>query len=77
MLGDVAATPVETSLALLENLHSRWVILLRGIADEEWSRCFVHPKMGKVSLERALAIYAWHGRHHVAHVTELRLRQGW
>lgn len=77
LLGDVAATPVETSLALLENLHSRWVILLRGIADEEWSRCFVHPEMGKVSLERALAIYAWHGRHHVAHVTELRTRLGW
>lgn len=77
LLGDVAATPIETSLALLENLHSRWVILLRGMDGDQWTRCFVHPAMGKITLEYALAIYAWHGRHHTAHVTELRKRKGW
>ena len=76
-LGDVAATPVETSLALLEALHVRWVLLLRGMTEADWQRCYVHPEMGKISLERALAIYAWHGRHHVAHVTELRRQKAW
>ena len=77
LLGDVAATPVETSLMLLEVLHARWVVLLRGMSETDWQRCYVHPDMGKIALERALAIYAWHGRHHVAHVTELRKNKGW
>ena len=77
LLGDVAATPVETSLMLLEVLHNRWVVLLRGMSETDWQRCYVHPDMGKIALERALAIYAWHGRHHVAHVTELRKNKGW
>ena len=76
-LGDVAATPVEVSLALLESLHDRWVRLLRSLKPEEWKRSFRHPELGAVSLEKNLAFYAWHGKHHVAHVTRLRDRMKW
>ena len=76
-LDDVRSTPPEVSLALLDNLHSRWVRVLRAIKPEEWKRNFHHPEMGVVSLEKNLALYSWHGRHHVAHVTELRKRMGW
>jgi len=76
-LNDAAETPVETSQTLLECLHSRWVVLLRGISSEAWKRRYVHPEMGIVPLETALALYAWHGKHHTAHVTELRKRKGW
>lgn len=76
-LPDVQTTPVETSLALLDNLHARWVALLRGMQNKEWKRAFVHPEMGSVSLEKSLALYAWHGKHHTAHITELRKRMQW
>jgi hypothetical protein len=76
-LNDAVETPVETSLSLLERLHERWVILLRGISPEDWKRAMVHPEMGRLGLEQVLAIYAWHGKHHTAHVTELRKRMGW
>jgi len=76
-LNDTAETPPEVSLALLENLHKRWVVLMRGISEAGWKRQFVHPELGKTVLETYLALYAWHGRHHVAHVTELRKRMGW
>jgi hypothetical protein len=73
----VRNTPVEVSLDLLESLHQRWVVLLRSLRDEEWSRKFRHPELGLMSLEKNLALYAWHGRHHVAHITSLRERRGW
>jgi hypothetical protein len=76
-LGDVDATPVEVSLSLLENLHSRWVALMKGLSESDWKRPFVHPEIGPVTLERNAALYAWHGRHHVAHITQLRERMGW
>jgi len=76
-LDDVQSTPLEVSLALLDNLHNRWVRLLRTIKPGEWQRTFRHPELGTVSLEKNLALYAWHGRHHVAHITELRKRMGW
>jgi hypothetical protein len=76
-LGDTRDTPVEVSLALLESLHSRWVGLLRSLRPEDWKRSFRHPELGLVSLEKNLAMYSWHGRHHVAHITELRKRMGW
>jgi uncharacterized damage-inducible protein DinB len=76
-LPDVQTTAVEISLALLENLHARWVVLLRGLQEAEWKRTFVHPEMGAVSLEKNLALYAWHGKHHTAHITELRKRMQW
>jgi uncharacterized damage-inducible protein DinB len=73
-LEDSRETPVEISLTLLEALHTRWVVLLRTLKDEAFSRCYVHPQMGPVALDKALALYAWHGAHHTAHVTELRKR---
>jgi hypothetical protein len=76
-LADVQATPIETSLALLENLHKRWVILLRSLGTADWMRKFRHPERGVVTLEQTLGLYAWHGRHHVAHITSLRERNGW
>jgi hypothetical protein len=76
-LADTQSTPVEVSLVLLESLHTRWVRLLRSIEPEQWRRTFRHPEMGLVSLEKNVALYSWHGRHHVAHVTELRKRMGW
>lgn len=77
LLGDTNATPIEVSLILLEKLHDRWVRLLRSLGPNDWKREFRHPEMGVVSLEKNLALYAWHGKHHVAHVTELRKRMGW
>jgi uncharacterized damage-inducible protein DinB len=76
-LGDSQATPIETSLTLLETLHGRWVALLRSLTPEQWKRNFRHPDLGPMSLEKNLALYAWHGRHHVAHITGLREREGW
>ena len=76
-LADVQPTPIEVSLALLENLHVRWVVLLQGLQEEDWKRTFIHPESGVVSLEKNLALYAWHGKHHTAHITELRKRMHW
>ena len=76
-LADTRVTPVETSLVLLEALHGRWVALLRAMTEAEWGRSFVHPEMGAVRLDRALALYDWHGRHHVAQIAALRERMGW
>jgi hypothetical protein len=76
-LPDARTAPVEISLALLESLHRRWVALLRSLSDEDWKRRFRHPELGLLSLEKNAALYAWHGRHHVAHITGLRERQGW
>lgn len=76
-LADVDSTPIEVSLALMDPLHDRWVRLLRLMKPEDWRRNFRHPELGIVSLEKNLALYAWHGRHHVAHIAELRKKMGW
>jgi uncharacterized damage-inducible protein DinB len=76
-LADTKSTPVEVSLTLLDSLHDRWVRLLRSLTPDEWKRTFRHPDLGPMTLEKTLALYAWHGRHHVAHVTALREREGW
>ena len=76
-LADTQATPVEVSLTMLDSLHDRWVRLLRSLRPEDWKREFRHPEIGVVTLERNLALYAWHGRHHVAHITGLRERNSW
>jgi hypothetical protein len=75
--GDVRETPIEVSLALLENLHTRWVVRLRSMSDSDFAKQFRHPEMGVVPLEKNLALYAWHGKHHVAHITSLRERNQW
>jgi hypothetical protein len=76
-LADTRDTPIEISLALLENLHARWVYLLRSMSESDFAKTFRHPELGVVSLERTLALYAWHGKHHAAHITSLRDRKGW
>jgi len=76
-LSDVQSTPLEVSLSLLELLHDRWVRVLKSIRPEEWKRSFKHPQLGVVPLEKNLCLYSWHGRHHVAHITELRKRMSW
>jgi hypothetical protein len=68
-LSDVPATPVETSVSLLDYLHQRWVILMRGMSEEDWKRRYIHPQFGRPqALETTLALYAWHSDHHIAHV---------
>ena len=74
---EVAATPVDVSLALLDALHLRWVTLLRSMTPAQFARTIKHPEWGTPSLDSMLALYAWHGRHHTAHVTSLRERMGW
>jgi hypothetical protein len=74
---EIPSTPLEVSLSMLESLHDRWVRLLRALGPADWKRSFRHPELGTVTLERNLALYAWHGKHHVAHITELRKNRGW
>ncbi|MEO7921158.1 MAG: YfiT family bacillithiol transferase [Thermoanaerobaculia bacterium] len=76
-LPDVRSVPVETSLTLLEALHGRWVALLQALDADDFTRTFQHPESGAFTIDRALAMYAWHGRHHVAHVTTLKTLRGW
>lgn len=71
-LPDAVATPIETSLRLMEGLHGRWVGLLESMSDTDFSRAFRHPEIGMVRLDQNLALYAWHGKHHVAHINSLR-----
>jgi len=72
-----AKTLIEPSLLLLENLHKRWILLLDSLTPFEWQRKFRHPERGTMTLDENVQLYAWHGRHHVAHITELRRREGW
>jgi uncharacterized damage-inducible protein DinB len=76
-LPDSRETPVEVSLALLDFLHLRWVILLRGLQAPEFARQLRHPAMGVMTVDTLVHHYAWHGEHHVAHITALRNREGW
>lgn len=76
-LADSRLTPIETSLTLLDSLHQRWVLLLRSFTGDDWKRTFRHPEMGLLSLDKTVALYSWHGRHHVAHITALRASKGW
>ena len=76
-LVDARTSPVEVSLALLEPLHQRWVTLLKSLTPEDFKRKFRHPELGTVTLEKNVGLYAWHGKHHTAHITGLREREGW
>ena len=63
--------PVESSLKIIEGIHQHWVALLESFTEEEWSRTFLHPASGQtMQLKKALALYAWHSKHHLAHITE-------
>lgn len=76
-LADSRVAPVDISLALLESLHRRWVMLLRSLTAKDFDRTFRHPELGVVTLAKNLGLYAWHGRHHVAQITSLVEREGW
>lgn len=76
-LSDSRDTPIETSLTMLESLHDRWVRLLRSMSDADFRRKLVHPESGTMTLDSMLSLYAWHGRHHVGHITSTRARNGW
>jgi hypothetical protein len=76
-LPDAKTAPVAVSLALLEAIHNRWVFLLRAMTPADFARTFRRPDGQQVALDRALQTYAWHGKHHAAHITHLRERMGW
>jgi uncharacterized damage-inducible protein DinB len=76
-LHDARTMAPAISLALLENLHARWVALLGTLTDSDFSREFRHPEIGLVRLDTSLALYAWHGRHHAAQIAGLRRQMGW
>lgn len=76
-LADAKSAPIDVSLALLDSLHDRWVRLLRSLKVEDFARTFRHPEHGVRTADWLLFLYAWHGRHHTAHVTELRKQKGW
>ena len=75
-LGD-SKLPVGVSLAIVDGVHRRWVAMLESLADADYQREFIHPETGKWTLDKALALYAWHSRHHTAHITSTRERNGW
>ncbi len=74
---DSLKAPAEISLSLIDGIHGRWVIFLHSLSPADFSRKFTHPELGKMTLERLLGLYAWHGRHHTAHITELKRAKGW
>ena len=76
-LFDARTAPVVLSLRLLESLHERWVMLLRSLKPADFSRTFRHPVNGVRNLDWLLQLYAWHGRHHVAHITTLKEKMKW
>lgn len=76
-LSDSQRVPVVVSLELLDALHLRWVTLMRGMDASDFRRGLKHPERGPLTLAQLLGLYAWHGRHHVAHITSLRSREGW
>lgn len=72
-----ASAPAEWSLELLEALHARWVMMLHDLTDADWKRGIVHGERGRMTLDLLAQLYAWHSRHHTAHITSLRTRKGW
>jgi uncharacterized damage-inducible protein DinB len=76
-LEDAKHAAPDVSLDLLDSLHERWARLLRSLEEQDFARTFRHPDHGVRTLDWMLFLYAWHGRHHTAHVTELRKQKGW
>ena len=77
-LNDVKTVPVSVSVDLLRALHRRWISALKDLSADDWNKAFYHPQQQKeTTLWTALGIYAWHGKHHAAHITALRERMGW
>lgn len=74
---DVSGVTADISLKLLDALHERWFILLASLSDEAFARELNHPEHGLIDLEYLTALYAWHSRHHTAHITNLREKMNW
>lgn len=74
---DAKAGPIEASQILLDSLHERWDRLWRSLKAEQFSRKLVHPEHGERTVDWLLFVYEWHGKHHAAHITELRKQKGW
>ena len=77
MLPDSTAAPVGWSVGVLEGVHARWVAVLRTLEGAQWERGFRHAERGPMTIDVATQLYAWHSKHHVAHITRLREREGW
>ncbi len=76
-LRDYQLVPVTVSLDFIASLHKKWVILLRALSDADLQREFIHPESGETPLAKNIGIYAWHGNHHLAHITSLCARKSW
>jgi len=75
---EARSAPIAGSLTLLEGLHLRWTAFLRALPEEAFAREFFHPEAKRwMSLDWSVAMYAWHGKHHAAHVRSLRDARGW
>ncbi len=78
LLSDTENLPINVSLTLLFALHTRWVVVLENIKEEDWNRTVFHPEQKKeITLWHLLGMYAWHSLHHTAHITALRQRMNW
>ncbi len=75
-LADVQA-PLEWSLEIIESVHARWIMVLQSLTEDQWARGVKHSERGRMRVDVATMLYAWHSRHHVAHITHLRAQQGW
>jgi uncharacterized damage-inducible protein DinB len=69
--------PIDLSLQMVDAVHARWATVLRSLKESDFARTYQHPERGSMTLDVALASYVWHGKHHVAHITELHRREGW
>lgn len=77
-LTDGTTNNITASIDILKGVHTRWIVLLKSLTDEQLQRTFVHPEQGKmIRITETIGVYAWHGNHHLAQITELKLRQGW
>jgi hypothetical protein len=76
-LADSKLTPIEVSLTLLSTVHDRWDRIWRSLKPEQFSRPLIHPESGERNVDWLLFLYEWHGKHHTAHITELRKQKGW
>ena len=77
LLNDVQTVPINVSLTWLHAMHQRWVASIRDLTDEQWQRTVLHPQHNEISLWFLLGMYAWHGKHHTAHITTLREQNNW
>ena len=69
--------PVDVSLSLVDSLHARWVAVLKALTPQQFARPLYHPEIGAITIDYLVQTYGWHSRHHVAHITRLREREGW